>query len=272
MTSWQYDQIRTNCEAELEQRMVGLETDAEKVAFLKEYALTVATALYPYHYVMRNAAPDVAPWRGLNPHSSFYLETDEGEDNYFVFNKETGKVDLLPVGELTAENVMSCSEKCVTCSIFPLPDDFVLFGSSEQIMCGTCFNGYITAGDVRHIQEMLKPHDVKADSTLEIALLRFLSEKWEHSQRVFGPQTTTGVLNHVRSEVEEIQEEPTDITEWVDLILLGMDGAMRSCPDPKTAPQEVVRAIRDKFEVVKKRQYPDWRTLAPDEASYHEKD
>ena len=51
----------------------------------------------------------------------------------------------------------------------------------------------------------------------------------EFSLNTFGPgRRTKGVCEHIRKEMKEIEADPKDIWEWVDVIILGFDGAWRS--------------------------------------------
>jgi len=38
---------------------------------------------------------------------------------------------------------------------------------------------------------------------------------------------TKGVIDHLRKELDEVEKEPTDLLEWIDLVLLALDGAWR---------------------------------------------
>ena len=65
----------------------------------------------------------------------------------------------------------------------------------------------------------------------------------EFSLRTFGPgPRSIGVVAHIRKELREVEADPTDLSEWVDVILLALDGAWRAGhgPDPD-GPIEHVR-------------------------------
>ena len=60
------------------------------------------------------------------------------------------------------------------------------------------------------------------------------------AQETFGSGLrTTGCVNHIRSELEEITDAPTDIEEWCDVIILALNGATRAAtyqlPDTATS-------------------------------------
>jgi hypothetical protein len=62
-------------------------------------------------------------------------------------------------------------------------------------------------------------------------LIQHLFRQRDFSLRTFGPgQRTHGVLDHIRKELAEIEAKPADLTEWVDVILLALDGAWRAGP------------------------------------------
>lgn len=50
----------------------------------------------------------------------------------------------------------------------------------------------------------------------------------EWSLRTFGPgMRTNGITKHIEKELAEIRANPLDLLEWVDVIILGLDGAWR---------------------------------------------
>lgn len=86
------------------------------------------------------------------------------------------------------------------------------------------------------------------------------------SETTFGPGLrTTVVVDHIRKELLEVLAAPEDLEEWVDVILLGFDGAWRTGADP----QAIIDAIKAKQERNEQRDWPDWRTATPGEAIEH---
>ena len=73
------------------------------------------------------------------------------------------------------------------------------------------------------------------------------------------------MIDHIRKELVEVEEADDPLSEWVDIIILGMDGALRSCGNP----EEVECAIRDKMAKNLLREWPDWRTMPSDKAIEH---
>jgi hypothetical protein len=82
----------------------------------------------------------------------------------------------------------------------------------------------------------------------------------DFSLKTFGPgDRLQGVLAHVRKELTEIEATPTDITEWIDAILLLSDGCYRQ----GFTPEQMAAALKTKFAKNQARQWPDWRTADP---------
>ncbi len=96
-------------------------------------------------------------------------------------------------------------------------------------------------------------------------LLTHLFKQIAWSKKTFGPLRLKGVIHHVEKEVEEIKKDPNDLEEWVDLILLGFDGAWRS----GHSAEQIVDGIKSKFEKNQKRSWPDWREVDTEKAIEH---
>jgi hypothetical protein len=99
-------------------------------------------------------------------------------------------------------------------------------------------------------------------------LVKHLERQRAFSEKTFGPgPRTKGVLNHIRKELDEVEKEPTDIYEWVDLILLALDGAWRAGHEP----QAICDALQAKQLKNENRVWPDWRGSSPDHAIEHDR-
>jgi ribosomal protein S27AE len=91
----------------------------------------------------------------------------------------------------------------------------------------------------------------------------------EFSLRTFGPGLRTfGVIDHIAKEFDEIREKPDVIDEWVDVIILGLDGAQRT----GVPVQDIIDALIAKQGVNEKRAWPDWRTAEPGQSIEHDRD
>lgn len=100
-------------------------------------------------------------------------------------------------------------------------------------------------------------------------LVLHLNRQREFSLKTFGPgERTAGVLNHIRKELDEVQAKPDDIEEWIDVVILAFDGAMRAGHQPN----ELVRALLEKQTKNENRQWPDWRSLPEDSPIEHIKE
>lgn len=99
-------------------------------------------------------------------------------------------------------------------------------------------------------------------------MLSHLARQRAFSEKTFGPGLCTeGVVDHIRKELNEILEKPTDLSEWIDVVILALDGAWRHGGTPELILATLV-AKQTKNEA---RQWPDWRTAAPGKAIEHVK-
>ena len=88
------------------------------------------------------------------------------------------------------------------------------------------------------------------------------------SARTFGPGSrAAGVVDHIRKELTEIEADPGDLKEWIDVVILALDGAWRS----GATPAEIVAALAAKQEKNEGRSWPDWRTADPSKAIEHDR-
>lgn len=107
---------------------------------------------------------------------------------------------------------------------------------------------------------------------LQFDLVRHLRRQAAFSQNTFGPGSRVdGVCDHIRKELNEVRDaaatgDPT-LPEWVDVILLALDGAWRS----GATPEQIVTAIEDKQSKNERRRWPDWRTADPGKAIEHDR-
>lgn len=93
-----------------------------------------------------------------------------------------------------------------------------------------------------------------------------LERQRQWSEQTFGPGSRLlGVLDHIRKELVEIEQDPTDVEEWVDVLILAFDGAWRAGWEP----QQIIDAIKAKQAKNEAREWPDWRTMSQDHAIEH---
>jgi hypothetical protein len=99
-------------------------------------------------------------------------------------------------------------------------------------------------------------------------LIAHLTRQREFSERTFGPGVRTkGVVDHIRKELIEIEAKPDDLSEWVDVILLALDGAWRT----GHTPQQICEGMTAKQVKNEARTWPDWRTADPNKAIEHDR-
>ena len=97
-------------------------------------------------------------------------------------------------------------------------------------------------------------------------LIAHIHRQRKFSIKTFGPGARSkGVIDHIRKELIEIEQAPNDLSEWVDVILLAIDGAHRA----GHSPEEIAEGVDGKQTKNEKRNWPDWRTTNPDAAIEH---
>ena len=78
--------------------------------------------------------------------------------------------------------------------------------------------------------------------TQAISIMVWKQREW--SRETFGPgPRTNALIDHIKKELIEIEEKPYDLKEWIDIVILGLDGAWRS----EHGPDEVAEALRAKY-------------------------
>ncbi|HBO2301204.1 TPA: DUF550 domain-containing protein [Pseudomonas aeruginosa] len=86
------------------------------------------------------------------------------------------------------------------------------------------------------------------------------------SERTFGPGArAAGVIDHIRKELREIEETPGDLAEWIDVVILALDGAWRT----GATPAQIIEALVAKQTKNEARTWPDWRSAPSDKAIEH---
>lgn len=97
-------------------------------------------------------------------------------------------------------------------------------------------------------------------------LVTHLQRQLTFSLKTFGPgKRTKGVIDHIKAELIEIEEHPTDLEEWIDVMMLASDGAWRA----GYTPEQIAAAFKAKLIKNESRTWPDWRTSDPDKAIEH---
>lgn len=96
----------------------------------------------------------------------------------------------------------------------------------------------------------------------------YFSRQIEWSRATFGPALRTkGVIDHIRKELAEIEREPHDLSEWIDVVILAMDGFWRHGGNA----EDLLPALLAKQRKNMARVWPDWRTMSEDSAIEHDR-
>ena len=84
-------------------------------------------------------------------------------------------------------------------------------------------------------------------------LTDYIKRQEEWSAKTFGHGVRTkGITAHIRLELEEIEAKPHDVEEWIDVVILALDGAWRA----GYSPDQIVAALESKQAVNFQRMYP----------------
>jgi hypothetical protein len=63
---------------------------------------------------------------------------------------------------------------------------------------------------------------------MEFDLEFYLNVQRDWSKRTFGAGRQEGICKHIEKELAEVRADPMDLMEWVDIIILALDGAWRT--------------------------------------------
>ncbi|MCP4208898.1 MAG: DUF550 domain-containing protein [Shimia sp.] len=110
-------------------------------------------------------------------------------------------------------------------------------------------------------------------------LKQHLLRQMAFSHATFGPGVrTAGVCDHIRKELQEVQEAGGDAAEWVDVVILALDGLTRQLAsrvgerrDPSHVAETACAMIAGKQIINEARTWPDWRTVDLDKAIEHDR-
>ena len=97
-------------------------------------------------------------------------------------------------------------------------------------------------------------------------LAKHLKDQFKFSVEAFGPPNgSVGVIDHIEKELVEVKAKPQDLEEWIDLLILASDGAMRE----GHTVEDIIMMWEFKLAKNKKRKWPDWKTAEPGKAIEH---
>ena len=90
-----------------------------------------------------------------------------------------------------------------------------------------------------------------------------------------------GVIDHIRKELAEVEDAGGDASEWVDVVILALDGLTRRLAyctgngaergNPEHVAQMACNMIVGKQTRNEARTWPDWRTMSADKAIEHDR-
>jgi hypothetical protein len=107
-------------------------------------------------------------------------------------------------------------------------------------------------------------------------LVAHLKRQSDWSLRTFGPgDRIVGISDHIRKELLEVaaahnpkyHPDLDALKEWVDVIILGLDGAWRT----GASPEMIAGAISAKQIINEERRWPDWRKAELGKAIEHDR-
>jgi len=121
----------------------------------------------------------------------------------------------------------------------------------------------------RFIGEQRKTEELQAAKPVVAFDMReHLQRQREWSEKTFGPGPRTGgIIDHITKELVEIEADPGDVKEWLDVVVLALDGAWRA----GATPDQIIDLLVAKQDRNEKRVWPDWRTMSPDKAIEHDR-
>lgn len=100
-------------------------------------------------------------------------------------------------------------------------------------------------------------------------LIKHLERHIEFSKKTFGPGILTeGIIDHITEELDEIKAEPLDLEEWIDVVMLALDGAWRA----GHSPEDIAYMLECKQTKNEARNWPDWTTVDRTKAIGHIKE
>ena len=108
-------------------------------------------------------------------------------------------------------------------------------------------------------------------------LFTHLCRQISWSRHTFGPDVRPGVVDHIRKELKEIEaSDYLDLEEWIDVVILGLDGAWRSLEGTAytgdlAKADAIISMLALKQQKNEHRVWPDWRTADRSKAIEHDR-
>ena len=112
----------------------------------------------------------------------------------------------------------------------------------------------------------VKTHCGKCNKAVTFDLISHLVRQHEFSINTFGPgKRVDSLLDHISKEIIEVHESAGALSEWIDIVILALEGALRSVD----SALEVALALEAKQRVNEGRRWPDWRSAQDNKAIEH---
>lgn len=74
-------------------------------------------------------------------------------------------------------------------------------------------------------------------------ILQYIQTQIKWSLKIFQQgRSDTDLIDNIQKKLDEIKNQPGKLTEWIDIIILGLDGAWRN----GFAPVDIIKALREK--------------------------
>ena len=84
-------------------------------------------------------------------------------------------------------------------------------------------------------------------------LMAYIAKQKVWSGITFGNgKRTKGITNHIRLELKEIEDDSDRPNEWIDVVILALDGAWRTGATPK----QIVEILKEKQIINFNREFP----------------
>lgn len=100
-------------------------------------------------------------------------------------------------------------------------------------------------------------------------LIKYLEDQKAWSKKAFGPDDRKeGIIDHIKKELIEIQTADNmgeELREWVDVIILALDGAWRC----GYMPWQVAAMLKEKQDINAQREWPNWKKADQKKAIEH---
>lgn len=84
---------------------------------------------------------------------------------------------------------------------------------------------------------------------LQQGLRRYAEDQAIWSAKQFGPgRRTVGLTAHIMKECQEVRDDPDDAREWIDIIILAIEGYLRHGGKPEELAEMLEAKQRVNFE------------------------